>query len=218
VVAGTVLAVNVDELIQQAWAAVNKAGVPEPIQGLAFKEAVDFLRGDGESRSGGDKPQKRAQAKRSKPKASASTEAASQDAEVAEPDDFFAQLADESGLDEAVLRDVLLLKDNVVHVIPPTRKLGTSKSQQAARVTALVAGAYVHGLGQNTVSAKAVHDEVKRKRCFDPNNYSGKVLGKLKGFSAGSNRSEIVVGSKWLDEFKEAVEAVSEADASGKDD
>lgn len=66
------------------------------------------------------------------------------------------------------------------------------------------------------MSAKAVHDEVKRKRCFDPGNYS-KVLGKLKGFSAGSNRSEIVLGSKWIDEFKEAVEAVSDAEASDKD-
>jgi hypothetical protein len=210
--------VNVDELIQKAWVAVHKAGIPGPIQGLAFKEAVDFLRADHGGSEDGDEPQKGAPTKKSKRKASPPAKATSDSGEAPDADEFFAQLADESGVDEQVLRDVLLLKGNVIHVLPVTRKLGTSKSQQASRVTALVAGAYVHGLGQNTVSAKAVHDEVKRKRCFDPNNYSSKVLGKLKGFSAGSNRSEIVVGSKWLDEFKEAVEAVSGADASGKDD
>jgi hypothetical protein len=211
-----VVFVDVDELIQKAWNAVERAGVPESIQGVALKEAIDFLRGD----SGGERrePQKRNRATRGKPRAATPFSSNSDDGENIDPDEFFAQLADESGLDETALRDVLLLKGSVVHVIPPTRKLGTSKSQQAARVTALVAGAYVHGLGQHSVSAKAVHDEVKRKRCFDPNNYSGKVLGKLKGFSAGSDRSEIVVGSKWLGEFKEAVEAVSDAEASSEDE
>lgn len=198
---------DVDELIKKSWDAVDKAGVPEPIQGVALKEAIDFLRGDDGDEGGGGKPQKRTRSKRGKSKAAVFTNNSSEDGEAPDPDEFFAQLANESGLDEGVLRDVLLLKGNLVHVIPPTRKLGTSKSQQAARVTALVAGAYVHGLGQNSVSAKAVHDEVKRKRCFDVSNYSSKVLGKLKGFSAGSNRTEIVVGTKWIGEFKEAVEA-----------
>jgi hypothetical protein len=210
--------VNVDELIKKGWDAVDKAGVPEPIQGVALKEAIDFLRSDDGGAGDGDRTPKRTRNKQAKLRTSTSANDVQEDGDAPDPDAFFAQLADESGLDETALRDVLLLKGNVVHVIPPTRKLGSSKSQQAARVTALVASAYVHGLGRNTVSAKAVHDEAKRKRCFDPNNYSGKVLGKLKGFSAGSDRSEIVVGSKWLGEFKDAVEAAGDTGTDGEDE
>jgi hypothetical protein len=209
--------VGVEELLEKAWTAVKKAGVPEPLQEVAFKEAIDYLRD-----AGGDGGQSHAKQSRKKPvsrKQSGSSSSGSQTHPAEEPPDediFFSQLASESGVDEKVLRDVLQLKDGgSVHVIPPTRELGGSKAEQTRRVIALVAGAYAHGLDKSPVDAEAVRAEAKRKRCFDTANFAA-TLKKLKGFSAGSDRNEIMVGSKWLDEFKEAVATATGTDAGNE--
>jgi len=199
---------DVEELISRAWRAVVKAEVPEALQPLALKEAIDHLReaenGQGSSavKGKGDEGEKRPRRKRVQPKRTDSTEGVSED-------DFFSQLAMESGVDEAVLKDVLQFKDGAVHVIPPTRLLGGSKAEQTRRVVALVAGSYAHGLDQSPVSADAVRQEAKRKRCFDPGNFSSDLKA-MKGFSPGSKRTEILAGSKWLDEFNEAISAVTD--------
>lgn len=86
--------------------------------------------------------------------------------------------------------------------------MGTSVRQQAQRIVALVSSARSRGLGENPVSAEAVHAELKRKHCWDHGNFSTKHLGPMKGFNAGSNRTEIVLTSKWLEEFNSAVDNV----------
>jgi hypothetical protein len=132
---------------------------------------------------------------------------------------FFAQIADESGVGEKELRDVLrLTKGGEVEVVPPTRKLGLSKADQAKTVIVLVAGARALGLGEDPVDADAVRKEAKRKRCFDQNNFAAKALSPLDGFNAGSNRNEIVLGSKWVGEFKAVVDKVRGAKAAGSEE
>ena len=129
---------DVDELIKNAWGAVDKAGVPEPIQGVALKEAIDFLRDGGAGGRG--KAAKRARTKRSETRTSTLDNNVQEDADTPDPDAFFAQLADESGLDETALRDVLLLNGNMVHTSFPPR--GNSEAPNPGRrpvVTALVA-------------------------------------------------------------------------------
>jgi hypothetical protein len=203
--------VDVDELIQKAWNAVDKAGVPEPVQGVALKEAIDFLRDGGGSGAGKgtseQRPRKRAGAKRRAGKSRAS----GGDGEAVEVDEaeFFQTLASESGVDENRLRDCLqLASSGTVHVTPPARQLGNSKREQAQSVVALVASARSRGLGENPVTAEAVHAEIKRKHAWDKNNFSHKHLGPMKGFNAGSNRMEIVLTSKWMEEFGAAVDLV----------
>lgn len=206
---------DVEELLQTAWTAVKKAGLPESLQEVAFKEAVAYLRdADGK---GGQARAKRSQKKPDtrKPSRSSSSGSQAQDSEEQPPDEdaFFSQLASESGVDEKALKDVLQLKDGgSVHVIPPTRELGRSKAEQTRRVIALVAGAYAHGLDRSPVDAEDVRAEAKRKRCFDTANFAA-TLKMLKGFSSGSNRNEIMVGSKWFDEFKEAVATATGTDS-----
>ena len=123
---------------------------------------------------------------------------------------FFATLASESGVEETELRDVLLYKGGKVTVSPPTRMFGDSKTAQAKAITALVAGAHAKGLGESTVRAELVHDELKRKQCWDQNNFNKHLRG-LHGYNVGSDRSEIVTTSKWVGEFSNAV-----ANALGK--
>jgi hypothetical protein len=203
---------EVDELMRRAWEAVKKAGVPEGLQEAAFKEAVVLLR-DEESgvKRPVDEPQRRPTATRRKTarKSTASAAESQHDEHVPAPDEatFFSRLADESGVDEQDLRDIMqVTKDRKVHITVATRSLGSSKAEQAKSVIALVGAARAIGLEEDPVDAEAVRQEAKRKRCFDKNNFAGKSLTPMKGFNAGSNRTEIVLTSKWVDEFKDAVD------------
>jgi hypothetical protein len=118
---------------------------------------------------------------------------------------FFARLSSESGVPEKDLRDILQVSSNgTVQVTPPTRDLGEKLANQARTVVALVASARAIGLEEKPVSAKAVRAEVGRKRCLD-SNYARWVLGELKGFNA-VGRTDIAITSKWIDEFKAAVD------------
>jgi hypothetical protein len=118
--------------------------------------------------------------------------------------EFFSQLADETGISETSLRDVLsLAADGNISVTPATRKLGTTKAEQARTVIALVASARAIGLGEDPVTAEAVRAEARRKGCYDAKNFANH-LGALNGFNL-ANRNQIVLTSKWLDEFKAAV-------------
>lgn len=203
---------DVDEFIAKAWRAVEKAGIPEAAQAVAFKEAAGFLAGDGESdRTKPADDRKRSGRANRKPVQQAKENG---DAPVVDDTDaFFAQLADEAGVDEAKLRDVLQLKGGTIHVLPATRKFGDTRANQARQIVALVAGAYAHGLDKSPVDAVAVREEVKRKRCFDSANFAAQ-LKSMEGYSQGLNRNEIVAGSKWLGEFQRAMKlATGETDS-----
>jgi hypothetical protein len=142
------------------------------------------------------------------PEGTASAGDAPQRAEASggQHDGFFARLAHESGVSETDLRDVLsFAADGKVSATPATRRLGTRTAEQARTVIALVASARGIGLGEDPVNAEQVRAEVKRKGCYDPKNFANH-LGALNGFNSGANRNQIVLTSKWLDEFKAAVQ------------
>jgi hypothetical protein len=207
---------DVDELIERAWRAVEKAGVSEAAQPAALQEAVAFLREqDGSSAGGnaggeGSTRRKRGSGATRRSKSRQPAEPSAED--LPDEDTFFATLASESGVEETELRDALLYKGGKVTVSPPTRMFGDSKTAQAKAITTLVAGARAKGLGESTVRAEYVHDELKRKQCWDQNNFN-KHLRALQGYNVGSNRSEIVTTSKWVDEFSDAVaQALGKAD------
>lgn len=204
-----------DAILKQAWEAVEKSGVPESLREVAFREAVQMLRGGESAAPGtggleGGTPTTR-QVARSKTKATrGSSKEATQTHATADPlpdeDTFFSQLADESGATEQDLRDILqLTTEGEVLVTQPTKDLGSSIAEQARTVVALVASARGVGLGERPVNADAVRKECQRKRCFDTDNFASTVVARLKGFNAGKNRSQLVLTSKWTDDFDAAV-------------
>jgi hypothetical protein len=111
----------------------------------------------------------------------------------------------------------LLKSEGKVQVTAPTKDLGSNLSEQAKTTIALVASARARGLPEKPVKAQAVRDELDRKHCYDSGNFSAQHLGKLKGFNAGSDRSEIVLTSKWVDEFRDALAKVHGRPATGSD-
>lgn len=209
---------DVEELIARAWRAVESAGVPEPLQELAFREAIDLLR-QGSPTAGKQQPEDTAKVSGRGTGSGSDWSGGSEKQDNAGDDRaFFSNLATESGVGESDLRDLLLLTDDgLVHVTPPTRSLGSSKAEQARTVVTLVAAARRFGLGERPVNAVAVRTEVERKGSYDKNNFANKVLTPLKGWNAGSNRNEIVDTSKWVPEFVKAVDLAHGRKAAGID-
>lgn len=177
---------------------MEKAGVPPELQEFAFKEAVSFLReGLGAPSAGGA-----AQEHSSSGKAGESAKASR---DQHDGSSFFAHLAHESGVSETDLRDVLRLADDKkVMVTPATRTLGSNKSEQARTVISLVASARGIGLRESPVNAEHVREELRRKGCYDRSNFARTHLGPLKGFNAG-DRNQIILTSKWVDDFGTAI-------------
>jgi hypothetical protein len=167
-----------DEILRKAWEAVERAGVPESLQDTAFREAVDILRSD-DNESGG-KEISTSKRRRGKGRAdSRKTEEETGKVPLPDEDAFFTQLASESGVAERDLRDVLSLSDDgSVVVTTPTKDLGSSIAEQAKNVIALVASGRSVGLGERPVSAAAVRDEAKRKRCYQKTTSPVSIWGR----------------------------------------
>ncbi len=204
-----------DEILNKAWEAVQASGVPESIQEAAFREAVAILRDDvseGAQRKPTGPPATRTRNRGEKPgpkTAPKRRRSQPMDTAIQVPDaaTLFAELAHESGVDETDLRDILNVgADGTINVTPPTRTLGGSKAEQARTVVALVAPARLIGLKEDPVNAEALRRECQRKNCFDSGNFGATVIGRLDSVNYGGNKAEVVLTSKWVGEFKVAVD------------
>jgi hypothetical protein len=194
---------DTSELLRRAWEAVEASGVPEPLREAAFKAAVEDLRASEDAgASAANVRQEKDRSQRGKSRDDAST---GQTPVTVDEGTFFSQLAEESDVPEDELRDILRLSQGKVLVTQATRKLGSVKAEQARTVVALVATARAFGLGESPVNADAVREELKRKNLYDAGNFSAQHLGRLGGFNFGGSSKEIVTTSKWLDDFKAAV-------------
>jgi hypothetical protein len=202
--------VETSELLRRAWEAVERSGVPESMQQAAFREAVEDIRGGGApapaATGGTAQSPGKAKRRRSPSSTDAAMAAGARSDPAIDEATFFAQLSHESGVDENDLRDVISLSGETVHVTPPTRQLGSNTADQAKTVIPLVAGARSFGLGERPVNSKAVRAELDRKGCYQPRKFSERHLGPLRGFNAGASPAEIVTTSRWVDEFKAAVD------------
>jgi hypothetical protein len=197
------------ELLRRAWEAVQESGVPESIHEAAFAQAVADLRAsetpasipaNSHGRDGKTKPRSR--------RSESTADAGSTEVVAVDEATFFARLAEESGVEERDLRDVLALSGDKVLVTPPTRELGFSTAAQAKTVIPLVAGARAFGLAERPVDAGAVRAELARKNCYQERKFAERHLGPLRGFNAGASSSQIVTTSKWVAEFTAAINRV----------
>ena len=121
---------------------MKTSGVPEPLQELAFKEAIAYLRSEAATADRSATVQRVG----SPP---AGTVVGAVDAPIEETA-FFRNLSQEAGVPEADLRDVLnLTSDGKVQVMTTTKDLGKSVAQQARTVVAWSVGLVRRGLARN---------------------------------------------------------------------
>jgi hypothetical protein len=214
---------DTSQLLREAWEAVKTSGVPESLQEAAFREAVEHLRsGEATPSESHVQLEQKGTRKGSRQKKTPTTRegaiaADSDNGPIVDEATFYSQLSQESGVDEKDLRDVLSVSNRTVHLNTPTKDLGNSIAEQARSVIALVAGARSRGLEEEPVDLSAVRTEVRRKRCYQENNFSTNHLGPMKGFNTGPNRNELVLTSKWVGEFRAAIDqALGRKDAETK--
>jgi hypothetical protein len=203
---------DTSELLRRAWQAVEDSGVPESMQEAAFREAVADIRlGSAPAPVATASARQAAGQRKGRKPSLATTTPSPGEGDRPTPvneETFFAQLSNESGVDEGDLRDVLALSGETVLVTPPTRQLGSNAAEQAKTVIPLVAAARSFGLGERPVDARAVRAELDRKNCYQERKFAERHLGPLRGFNAGANPSQIVTTSRWVEEFTASVNRV----------
>jgi hypothetical protein len=172
--------VNVRELIAEAWAAVEEAGVPQHLHEAAFRAAVDFLVG-GEApedpQGGAAAKGKQARKRRRPDQGRAGDEAGGDDGEGnvdVDEDAFFEKLAQHTSLPLHDLRDVYEFSSGRLRISLPGSRLGGSKKVRVERLAYLLAGGHLLGLGQKSVPTSVVRAEAQRMGALD-GNYSSYI-------------------------------------------
>ena len=154
---------SIASTILAAWAIVERAGVPEHVQGDALRIAASML----------DEEAALAPARRRAP--STPTHAKTppplreDNSEGVDTDEFFATMASESGLDSERLRRLYVLKDDGIHIGVNRSALGKSEAAKNRSIAMLLLGAdyFVHGrkevrIGAVRAAAKGLRHEVSR--------------------------------------------------------
>ncbi|UFU06588.1 hypothetical protein [Ruania halotolerans] len=161
-------AMDVSKTLAEAWAAVEKANLPEALQQVAFKEAVALLGGDGTgSQAQQDHPPvKKAPASKTKTKAAKVDE---HESEVVDATTFFEAVAGETGVPVEDLEQLFYLDKGAPRINLTSSALGTSLKGKQVNVAVLIAVARHFGLNEDETSAAIIREECSRLRCADRN-------------------------------------------------
>lgn len=177
---------DVEELLTRAWGAVEKAGIPEPLQEYAFREALTRLSGgltpattppveDGGSTSGGK-----------------GDEQPAREAAVASSlttDELFAKFANESEIAVADLERVFYFSNGEPHLNGPRSKLGKTASDQAKTIAVALAAAYDYALDKQAPD-DVVRAEAVRLKCDLAGNWARTMNGLSAVSWVGANRQK----------------------------
>ncbi|MCS5498862.1 hypothetical protein NY547_16545 [Cnuibacter physcomitrellae] len=175
---------DVEELLARAWGAVEKAGIPEPLQEYAFREALARLDrmtptlassqpGHGyASRNMNDQTGK---------------EAGGSDSRTA--DELFAKFANESEIPVADLERVFYFSNGEPHLNGPRSKLGKTASDQAKAVAVALTAAYDFALDRQA-SDDVVRAEASRLKCDLGGNWARTMNGLSAVSWVGANRQK----------------------------
>lgn len=166
---GVGVKMEIEELLARAWGAVEKAGIPEPLQEYAFKEALTRL-----SQSGQVAEQKRDETPRPEDKPDVDSADTSIDLTV---DQLFKKFAHESSIDIADLERVFYFADGVPHLNGPRSKLGNNASSQARAIAAALTAAYDYALDLTPIADQLVRDEAERLKVDLGRNWSKRMDG-----------------------------------------
>jgi hypothetical protein len=176
--------VDVEELLARAWAAVEKAGIPEPFQEYAFKEALAHLSGqvltpvasggNGNGSINGAPP-----GNGEEPGTALGTD-----------EERFAKFARESGIALADLERVFYFANGEPHLNGPRAKLGKNTSEQAKSVAVALTAAYDYALDRKPIGDEVVRAEAVRLKCDLGGNWARTMSGIVGVSWVGANRQK----------------------------
>jgi len=162
---------DVEELLARAWGAVEKAGIPQPLQEYAFKEALARL-----SRPLPVTPSTAV------PHATGANENSEPAEAPVESDlsDPFVKFAHESGVSAEDLERVFYIQDGLPHLNGPRGRLGKSASEQAKTVAVALTAAYDYMRDETPIAEGIVKAEANRLKIDVGGNWA-KIMGGVQG-------------------------------------
>jgi hypothetical protein len=195
--------VEIEELLSRAWGAVENAGIPEPLQEYAFKEALARLTAQNGTPDGARPPEP-----------SAGKSGTSTDDDPGGPvatksdDELFAKFAHESGIAVADLERVFYFNGGEPHLNGPRAKLGRTTADQAKAVAVAITAAYDYALDRRPIEDQIVRTEAARLKCDLGGNWA-KQMVKATGVSwvGASRQKQFKTKSDTQDTLKKIVAA-----------
>ncbi len=148
--------------LERAWQDVLDAKIPNPLQEVAFKEALAHYLGNSPAAQQVNVP---VTPVRTSPRAPLSGEK-----------DLFSVLEAETGVDQDQLHELFYLTpDGEPHVNIAARRLGASRAERARSIALLVATSRHFWLNEVEISLDAVREQCMALNCYDGNNFSSDV-------------------------------------------
>lgn len=194
----------IHELLREAWAETEKAGLPEHIHEVAFTHAVAMLGGAASTAPAtatGAAPERLAAAKEatspSAPPAHVST------------DELFVELESETGVSRDKLESIFYFHERIPGISVRSHKLGKNKAEQTRSVALLLFCAHYFALNANELSVEAVRTECETLKCYDQANFSA-TLEKIKGVNYTGPRGKKVLRFRpdTIEKFQEKVTVI----------
>ncbi|WP_101653124.1 hypothetical protein [Brevibacterium ihuae] len=189
---------DVSETLKKAWTAVEDAGLPENIQGVAFREAVRLLvPTQGGAAAPAAAPRTSGQSGKSGATSGSTGSGASgggsngDGSKITEAESTILDKVEQhTGVSREKLEELVHLDDGVLKVSLPGIKLGKNnadKTRAIAQILTIVRG---FGLDENETSLELVRAEAQRLKCYDSANFSAqvKVLSGYLIIGSGTNR------------------------------
>jgi hypothetical protein len=176
----------VSDMVAEAWKAVKDAGIPEPLQEVAFKEAMAVLAGrpvSGPSKQRvqeagrGSRPNRPTAGAKAGTRARPKREPATNDVigTVLPDDELFDKFSDETAIPRHALEEVFYFDGGKPILNGPARQLGDNVAAQARAVAVALTAAYHYALDVRDVPASKIADECKRLKCWDTDNFSAYI-------------------------------------------
>ncbi|MBT2264632.1 MULTISPECIES: hypothetical protein [Rhodococcus] len=160
---------EVEELIARAWGAVRDAGVPEPLQELAFRRAIEHLSGESPTRQpASGKPPAAAEGRSTAKKDSGE----SPKVKVGSNWEIFEKFAKEASIPATELQEVYYFDDSGPHLNGPRSKYGSSTREQAQNIVLAIVTARDYALDEAETTDEAIKTECLRLKCDPKRNWS----------------------------------------------
>jgi hypothetical protein len=172
---------DVSAVLKDAWSSVEKAGVPEAIQPMAFREAMRLLAPDGPA-TGAANRAGAASARGSTRRAAASGD--SDDggrALTVTEDEIYERVVRNTGADRGKLEEVVHLDDDGLRVSLPGLKLGRNNADRTRAVAQILTITRGFGLEESDTPLEVIRTECNRLKVYDAANFSTQI-SKLNGF------------------------------------
>jgi hypothetical protein len=179
--------VEVSETLKRAWTAVQEAGLPEQMHGVAFREAVRLLAPDVHLAS----KKLRTGSASAEGSGGASGSGGPNDAASGVTEEqMYERVVQQTGVDRDKLEKIVHLDDDGPKVSIAGIKLGKNNAERARVVAQILTIVRGFGLGESEIPLEVIRTECDRLKVYDSANFSSHMKA-LSGYvinGVGQNR------------------------------